>query len=301
MVAGLERPDSGSVHIDGQLADDWPPVRRGVGIVFQSYALFPNLSAEANIGYGLAARGERKARVASRVREMLDLVGLGEHRHKLPSQLSGGQQQRVALARALAGSPSILLLDEPLSALDAKVRASLRAEVRGIAQRLGVTTLMVTHDQEEALEMADRVVVMNEGRIEQDATPEEIYRRPATRFVADFVGQMNVLPATLRDGFAVVGGGRVPLDGTNGAARHAEVGFRPEDCSPAADNDTDALALRVQSIRFLGATIHAIGEIDGLAGSRATVALRDSTNALGSLVRFHPRADRLRVFELPQA
>ena len=171
--------------------------------MFQSYALFPNLTVAANVGYGLVSRGVPKVEIQTRVVELLQLVGLPEAARKYPAQLSGGQQQRVAVARALALSPGLLLLDEPLSALDARVRAHLRTEIRRLHQRLGITTIMVTHDQEEALTMADRIVVMNHGVIEQVGTPTEVYRKPASAFVADFVGTTNFLPGV------VIGPGQV--------------------------------------------------------------------------------------------
>jgi iron(III) transport system ATP-binding protein len=193
VIAGLEVPDEGIVHLAGRDVTREPVSRRGCGIVFQSYALFPNLSVNANVGYGLRRRATTKQERVERVREMLRLVGLPDIGHKYPAQLSGGQQQRVALARALAVSPSILLLDEPLSALDAKERVRLRHGLRQLQQELGITTIMVTHDQEEALTMADRIVVMDHGRITQVGAPRELYTAPSTPFVADFVGSMNFL------------------------------------------------------------------------------------------------------------
>jgi len=206
-IAGLDAQSEGRIWQAGREISSLPPSERDFGIVFQSYALFPNLSVRDNVGYGLRSRGQGRAAIDARVDELLELVGLPGSGSKYPSQLSGGQQQRVALARALATSPGLLLLDEPLSALDARVRARLRHEVRGLQRRLGITTIMVTHDQEEALTMADRIVVMNHGTIEQVGTPQEVYGRPATPFVADFVGTMNFL-----DGH-VAGPGRVALGG----------------------------------------------------------------------------------------
>jgi iron(III) transport system ATP-binding protein len=192
-IAGLEVQDSGRLRQRGRDISDQPPALRDFGIVFQSYALFPNLTIEKNIGYGLTGRTWRRDARRARVAEMVSLVGLEGQEVKYPSQLSGGQQQRVALARALAPKPAMLLLDEPLSALDAKVRERLRREVKDLQRSLGVTTIMVTHDQEEALTMADRVVVMNAGRIVQIGTPTEIYDRPVDPFVADFIGTMNLI------------------------------------------------------------------------------------------------------------
>jgi len=190
-IAGLDIQTSGTVHQGGRDISALPPSERDFGIVFQSYALFPNLTVERNIAFGLENQKIAKADITSRVVELLELVGLMDQRRKYPAQLSGGQQQRVALSRALATSPGLLLLDEPLSALDAKVRTYLRHEMKALQRSLGVTTIMVTHDQEEALTMADRIVVMNQGVIEQVGTPTEIYGEPDTLFVADFIGAMN--------------------------------------------------------------------------------------------------------------
>src|SRR6202040_1004010 len=186
-IAGLDPQTSGTIRQKGRDVSALPPAQRDFGIVFQSYALFPNLTVADNVGYGLVSRRQARGAIAKRVNELLALVGLPDSGPKYPAQLSGGQQQRVALARALATSPGLLLLDEPLSALDALERLRLRGEIRALQKRLGVTTIMVTHDQEEALSMADRVVVKNQGVIEQIGTPQEIYRHPTTAFVADFV------------------------------------------------------------------------------------------------------------------
>jgi len=195
-IAGLDIQTFGRIEQAGKDISRLPPSERDFGIVFQSYALFPNLTVDRNVAYGLENRKTPKPEIDTKVSELLQLVGLPEQGDKYPAQLSGGQQQRVALARALATSPGLLLLDEPLSALDAKVRARLRREIKDLQLKLGVTTIMVTHDQEEALTMADRIVIINEGVIEQVGTPEDIYIRPASPFVADFVGTMNFLPGT---------------------------------------------------------------------------------------------------------
>jgi len=193
MIAGFEAPDSGEVWLGTQNVLDLPPHRRGMGMVFQSYALFPHLTAWNNVAFGLRIAGRPAAEIRRRVPELLDLVGLREAGGQYPRQLSGGQQQRVALARALAIEPRVLLLDEPLSALDAVVRVTLRDEIRRIQTALGITTLYVTHDQEEALAISDRVVVMRDGWVEQVGTPEAVYAEPATRFVATFIGKINQL------------------------------------------------------------------------------------------------------------
>ncbi|MDO5681768.1 MAG: ABC transporter ATP-binding protein [Propionibacteriaceae bacterium] len=200
MLAGLEPSDAGTVVIGGKDVTREPVRRRGIGIVFQSYSLFPHMSATENVGYGLRFRKVDKATREKKAKELLELVGLEQHMTKFPNQMSGGQQQRVALARALATEPKVLLLDEPLSALDAKVRVQLRDEIRRIQAEAGITTLMVTHDQEEALTMSDRVGVMQAGRIEQLGTPDELYHQPRTPFIASFVGVVNRIPGEARDG-----------------------------------------------------------------------------------------------------
>ena len=206
-IAGLDIQSAGTVEQAGADISALPPSERDFGIVFQSYALFPNMTVARNVAYGLESQKRSRAEVRERVRELLDLVGLPDQGDKYPAQLSGGQQQRIALARAIAMSPGLLLLDEPLSALDAKVRARLRYEVKALQRRLGITTIMVTHDQEEALTMADRIVVMNHGVIEQVGSPTDIYREPASVFVADFIGTMNFLAAEVAgDGGAGDGG-----------------------------------------------------------------------------------------------
>ena len=207
-IAGLDLQSRGSIVQGGRDISVLPASSRDYGIVFQSYALFPNLTIERNIAFGLENTRRPRAEIRAQVAELLELVGLAAHARKYPAQLSGGQQQRVALARAMAISPGLLLLDEPLSALDAKVRVHLRHEIKELQRKLGVTTIMVTHDQEEALSMADRIVVMNHGVIDQVGTPTEVYRHPRTQFVAAFIGEANQFPAR------VLAGGRVALDGS---------------------------------------------------------------------------------------
>jgi putative spermidine/putrescine transport system ATP-binding protein len=206
LLAGFDQPTEGTVLVDGRDVTDLPANKRDMGMVFQSYSLFPTMTALDNVAFGLRMRGEATGSRRTRAGDLLEMVGLGEHLKKYPHQMSGGQQQRVALARALAVRPRVLLLDEPLSALDAKVREQLRDEIRRLQLELGVTTVFVTHDQEEALSMADRVGVMRSGRLEQCAPPAELYDRPATAFVAEFVGTMNQLPGQL------LGGGTVRVD-----------------------------------------------------------------------------------------
>jgi iron(III) transport system ATP-binding protein len=257
IVAGLETQDHGRIVQDGKDISRLPAIRRDYGIVFQSYALFPNLTIHDNVAYGLVNRRQGRAKIEARVSELLKLVGLPDAGPKYPGQMSGGQQQRVALARALATAPGLLLLDEPLSALDALERVRLRGEIRALQQRLGVTTVMVTHDQEEALSMADRIVVMNAGRIEQVGTPREIYGVPATAFVADFVGKINVLPAVAE------GGGRFRVGAVSLAVSCREFApgtavklyLRPEEIGLNLNGSSPGnnLAAKIGKIEFLGA------------------------------------------------
>jgi ABC-type Fe3+/spermidine/putrescine transport system ATPase subunit len=193
VIAGLETPDAGSVILHGKDVTNLPARERGVGVIFQSYALFPQMTVEKNIGYGLRLRRRAKKEIADKIDELVELVRLAEHRNKYPSQLSGGQQQRVAIARALAYNPQVLLFDEPFSALDAQIRARLRGEIRALLKNLGVPSIFITHDQEEALELGDRIAVLNEARIEQIGTPLEVYNRPETEYVAKFLGAANLL------------------------------------------------------------------------------------------------------------
>jgi iron(III) transport system ATP-binding protein len=265
-IAGLEKQDDGELFLGGRNVSDLPPQARDYGILFQSYALFPNLTVEANIAYGLA--GSSREEMRQRVAQMLELVGLAGSEKKYPGQLSGGQQQRVALARALAPSPSLLLLDEPMSALDARVRERLCTELRQLQRSLGITTLMVTHNQEEAMLMADRIAVMNNGKVEQYATPQEIYDRPATPFVAEFVGQGNWLPFhRSSDSHAQVGGLNMRL--VDGSARTASgrLFCRPEAISVnPVMHEENLFPARVREITFLGNRCRMSFELDQLPG-----------------------------------
>jgi iron(III) transport system ATP-binding protein len=239
-IAGLDLQTSGSVWQAGKDISNLPPAERDFGIVFQSYALFPNLTIEKNIAFGLENTGKTRDEIIRRVTELLALVGLPDQARKYPAQLSGGQQQRVALARALAMSPGLLLLDEPLSALDAKVRVHLRHEIKDLQQQLGVTTIMVTHDQEEALVMADRIVVMNHGIVEQVGTPTEIYREPSSLFAADFIGEMNQLPAFTNDNTRQIRiGERIFATAEHQLADNTQAvaTIRPEDIIPHASGN----------------------------------------------------------------
>ena len=255
-IAGLDPQTSGRIEQAGRDVSVLPAAKRDFGIVFQSYALFPNLTAAKNVAYGLENARLSRARIKTRVRELLEMVGISEQSDKYPAQLSGGQQQRVALARALATSPGLLLLDEPLSALDAKVRVHLRHEIKQLQRRVGVTTIMVTHDQEEALTVADRIVVMNHGVIEQVGTPVEVYRRPASAFVADFIGVMNFMPAVaVRPGAVRLGGLELACD-IDGFPAGADltIAIRPEDIrvQSVTGSEENAVTVHIKAMEFLG-------------------------------------------------
>jgi putative spermidine/putrescine transport system ATP-binding protein len=237
LVAGFDQPTSGTVVVDGTDMTRTPPNRRDIGMVFQAYSLFPNMTARQNVEFGLRVRGQEKGERGDRVGELLDLVGLSHAVNRYPHQLSGGMQQRVALARALAIKPRMLLLDEPLSALDAKVRVQLREEIRRIQLELGITTLYVTHDQEEALSISDRVAVLYAGRIEQIGTPTEMYTAPATPFVAEFIGTMNRLEATI-------------VDSSNGDIDHGGVQLRVAEARGHANGDRVLVLIRPESLEL---------------------------------------------------
>jgi iron(III) transport system ATP-binding protein len=296
-IAGLDVQTSGRVEQAGRDISALPPAARDFGIVFQSYALFPNLTVRQNVAYGLENARQRRAAVDARVGQLLELVGLPDQGHKYPAQLSGGQQQRVALARALATSPGLLLLDEPLSALDAKVRVYLRHEIRRLQRRLGVTTIMVTHDQEEALTMADRIVVMNHGVIEQVGTPLSVYREPATPFVADFIGTMNFLSGTVvAPGLVRAAGLELACDADGlPTGTGVTVAIRPEDVAVEAPRDgaPDGLTMRIDVLAFLGSFFRAdlVGPEPGAARLRADLPV-ELVRRLG-LVEGHALVARL--------
>jgi len=258
IIAGLEEATKGRIIQAGRDITRLPPAKRNFGIVFQSYALFPNLTVFQNIAYGLENRREPRDRIKARVNELLALMGLEEYGDRYPAQLSGGQQQRVALARALAISPGLLLLDEPLSALDARMRANLRIEIARLQRRLGVTTIMVSHDQEEALTMADRVAVMEQGRVVQVGAPEQIYHRPATPFVADFVGLMNFLPGVVASAERKqvrVGDATLSLeqDIAQAFGQPVTLAIRPEEIEITRNGQTcNVLRAQVQEVEFMG-------------------------------------------------
>jgi putative spermidine/putrescine transport system ATP-binding protein len=289
MIAGFEQPSAGTITVDGRDITHMPPNRRNVGMVFQSYALFPNMTVADNVGFGLKVRKRPADQIKKRVAELLEIVNLPEKGGRYPYQLSGGQQQRVALARALAFEPQVLLLDEPLSALDAKIRVALRHEIRSIQRQLGITTVYVTHDQEEALSLSDRVVVMSQGRMEQVGTPFEIYNFPTTAFVASFVGTLNVLKGTIVD----AGRGDVSIDGQTitltrkfegRAGQEVRVALRPEMAS-LAERPVGCTRLQgqVADVSFLGSIVRiririGLGEALGGAEGEGQVLLLDEFN-----------------------
>ena len=262
MVAGFENPTDGTITLDGADITTKAPNQRNMGMIFQSYALFPNMTVGQNIGFGLRVRKSSKTDIQDRVKEMVSLVNLEKHIDKYPYQLSGGQQQRVSLARALAIRPDVLLLDEPLSALDAKIRVNLRDQIREIQKRLGITAIFVTHDQEEALSISDRVVVMQQGKVDQVGTPSEIYNFPRTDFVANFVGTLNTANAEVVDPDK----GIISVDGVQFETskdlknRHkgdkVQFSIRPERLSFASEEKKDnVFDATIENITFLGSIV----------------------------------------------
>ncbi len=308
IIAGLETQTAGRILQGERDISVLPPAERDYGIVFQSYALFPNLSVADNVAYGLVNRKVAKAVAAARVDELLKLVGLPGSGAKFPAQLSGGQQQRIALARALATSPGLLLLDEPLSALDALERVRLRGEIRSLQRKLGVTTIMVTHDQEEALSVADRIVVMNHGAIEQIGTPMQVYSEPATVFAADFIGKVSRLVAVAQgDGTLRCGHLQLPWLTSWGAELAAgssiTLYLRPEDrvVEGLRSDDAHQCVGTVGRIEFFGSNCLAEMHVEGLPDQPMHLQfslnqMRDLDVREGATLRFALRADRLRAF-----
>ncbi len=263
MIAGFESPTSGQITINGKDVTHIPANKRQIGMVFQSYALFPNMTVADNIRFGLRVAGASAKVMKERIAEMLDLINLPETANRYPHQLSGGQQQRVALARALAIRPGLLLLDEPLSALDAKIRLSLRQEIRAIQRKLGIAAVYVTHDQEEALSISDRVVVMNKGKVEQVGPPTQIYNTPQTQFVATFVGTLNVLTATITnaaDKTIALDGQQIRVEASLDfvpADKPLSITLRPESLTLSREPDGQANHLQgtIEEIYFLGSVV----------------------------------------------
>lgn len=253
-IAGFQLQDRGEIIVKGERIDAKPAHKRDIGMVFQDYAIFPHLTVAENVAFGLKARNLPKAEIATRVAESLKMVRLDGYQDRLPSEMSGGQQQRVGLARAMAIRPTLLLMDEPLSNLDAKLRIELREDIRDIQKRLGITTIYVTHDQEEALAVSDRICVMNKGHVEQIGTPFEIYRQPKRRFAASFVGTMNFLPARIDGGRLIVGQQSLALPG-NLPTGPVEIAIRPENVILEGEADQGEMLVlkgKARKVTFLG-------------------------------------------------
>ncbi|PMH46144.1 phosphonate ABC transporter ATP-binding protein [Vibrio sp. 10N.286.49.B3] len=299
-IAGLELPSEGQIIQATKDITLLPPEKRDFGIVFQSYALFPNLTVMENIAFGLINQGVNKQDATVKVQEWLKLVDLPDSENKYPSQLSGGQQQRVALARALALSPGLLLLDEPLSALDAKVRAHLRHEICQLQKKLGVTTIMVTHDQEEALTMADRIVVMNHGVIEQIGTPREIYHQPSSKFVADFIGSMNFMRAECHSEHQLsVEGYTFPATQTVNHP-HVEVALRPEQIQISNELE-NGITAKIANQEFLGSFVRLECEVEHtdnlIQVNVSSEQLKNQTLEIGDLCSLSWKAEDALIFE----
>ena len=289
MIAGFEATTAGAIHLFGDEIENLPPDRRPVNTVFQNYALFPHMNVAENIGFGLKMLGWSKADIEARVTEMIQLVQLGQFVHRKPSQMSGGQQQRVALARAMAPKPKVLLLDEPLSALDLKLRQEMRAELKSLQRETGITFIFVTHDQEEALSMSDRIAVMSAGEVQQIGTPEDVYEHPANRFVADFIGDTNLLEATVE---AVEGDtatcriGDAAIIAEAPDARVGQTGWlsiRPERIGLSAAPSDGAIPARISQTVYLGTDTQALADLGGVTlRARAQNALNADRLAEGA-------------------
>ncbi len=303
LIAGLEALDTGSIAFFGRDVSRLPVSRRKCSILFQSYALFPNLTVEGNVGYGLRAKGLPRTQTREKVRELLAMVGLEGYEKRLPAQLSGGQQQRVALARALAVEPEVLLLDEPFSALDAQVRLHLRSEVRLLQRRLGVTTVMVTHDQDEALSVSDRVFLLLDGQVRQSGSPRDIYEHPIDAFAADFIGSANWLDGWRRESdtcfvkgtgrVRVAGGGRKDLE-------RAALMLRPEHVRIAGPEEAEGIPAVIELTEFRGSKerVMARMEMEGGKGEEIEIdrAVSESRFSTGDRVRLIPDPETVRIF-----
>jgi len=269
MIAGFEATTAGTIYLFGDEIENLPPDRRPVNTVFQNYALFPHMNVAENIGFGLKMLGWSKADIDVRVAEMIQMVQLGQFVHRKPSQMSGGQQQRVALARAMAPRPKVLLLDEPLSALDLKLRQEMRAELKSLQRETGITFIFVTHDQEEALSMSDRIAVMSAGEVQQIGAPEDVYEHPANRFVADFIGDTNLLEATVEAASADTATCRIGAASIIAEATGAAVGqkgwlsIRPERISISASPGADSIPAKIGQTVYLGTDTQAVADLGG--------------------------------------
>ena len=300
MIIGFNSIEGGAISIDGKVVNDIPVNERNMGMVFQNYAIFPHMSVAENVAFGLKTRKLPKDEINRLVDEILEVVKIRHLKDRMPTQLSGGQQQRVALARAIVIHPQVLLMDEPLSNLDAKLRVEMRNAIKRIQQQIGITTVYVTHDQEEALAVSDRIAIMHEGVIQQIGTPQQIYQRPANRFVASFIGLSNFLTARLRGGVLDFGSCQVSAPAlTPQAAQENEVlvSVRPEEFAISTDLNQPGLPAIVRSSVFLGVTTHYFIELDG--GQEIEVIRPSETGALivdGTAVRLLPLSEKINVF-----
>ena len=286
IVAGLETPDAGRIVLHGKDVTDLPARERGTGVIFQSYALFPKMSVEKNIGYGLRLRGRAKKEIAEKVNQLIALTHLEEHRRKFPSQLSGGQQQRVAIARALAYQPEVLLFDEPFGALDAQIRARLRREIRALLREINVPSIFITHDQEEALELGDRIAILNAGHLEQIGTPFEVYNQPATEYVATFVGAANLLLGIVRGENFEVEGVSVKLEDAQNFrdGQSVKLIFRPEDVflrkpENLTQNYQKLIDGVIEEVHFVGAFERVVVRLN-LSSKQPIIVTRPKTETL---------------------
>lgn len=290
IIAGLEMPDEGMVILHGKNVTSMPARERGTGVIFQSYALFPKMTVEQNIAYGLKIRRRKRNDIREKVDQLIELVHLEEHRKKRPTQLSGGQQQRVAIARALAYEPEVLLFDEPFGALDAQIRGTLRREIRALLKQINVPSVFITHDQEEALELADRIAVLNKGRLEQMATPFQVYNEPATEFVATFLGAANVLEGRIDDGRFVAEGVSLELETREiKEGRYVKLIFRPEDVFLRRPENLTQKYQKltegtIEEVSFVGAFERLTVRVD-LPGRESIIVNRPKTETSGFPLR----------------
>jgi ABC-type Fe3+/spermidine/putrescine transport system ATPase subunit len=287
IIAGLEQPDTGRVVLHGKDVTELPARERGVGVIFQSYALFPKMTVEQNIGYGLRIRRRSRKEIRTTVDRLLELVRLKEHRHKYPSQLSGGQQQRVAIARTLAYQPEVLLFDEPFGALDAQTRSHLRSEIRALLRKVRVPAIFITHDQEEAMELGDRIAVIHAGHIEQIGTPQEIYDHSATEYVATFLGRANVFRGLVRHGYVMVCQTLLPL---------------PEGSKNLRDGQAVSVVFRPEDVRLSSNVLHSRGCDDFAAGVITEVSFAGAFERLSVQLEHHSQNFPVHVMRLkPEA
>ena len=295
MIAGLEKLSQGEIEVDGRRVNDLPPKARDMAMVFQQYALYPHMTVRENLGFSLRMRDESPARIDARVAQAAEILGIGALLERYPAQLSGGQQQRVAIGRAIVRNPRVFLFDEPLSNLDGALRAQMRTELKALHRRLGSTSLYVTHDQVEALAMADRIVVLRGGRVEQVGTPLHIYDRPANLFVAGFIGvpAMNLVSGTVKGRMVeLADGSRLPLDGPAAENRPVIYGFRPEACTLGHEGGAPA---RITALEHTGATMQVYVQLNGVTVCAVSAERRDWRP--GQAVRLRPDAAKARLFD----